>query len=837
MKPMPPEKPLATAISEGDLERVGRRLLLYLRSLPLSESRRLETAAGILRDLRENPPTGKTTAEAEAMGRLRSHLGDDGPQPFLSPPVPPLCRGHMIPEEMDRRPWWTAINRLFQRLKRHLGLPEGRPDPLAQLSPPKIEGEFFNEPWCRTASYRRIVLAILVIVPALLAGPVFATLLPHKGNSVLEVALVTVFALLFAWISVGFWTAMLGFLTLIRRFDRLLITRPTGDAKPQAIRQGVRTAILFPVCNEEMSRVCAGIAATCRSLERTGQSQAFDFFILSDTSDADAWVEEEIAWRDLCRELAGPTPIYYRNRRINLKRKSGNVADFCRRFGRRYTYMVVMDADSVMSGTTLVRMVSVMERQRRVGILQSAPAVTGRETLLARVQQFCSRAYGPMFAAGLHSMQLGDAQFWGHNAIIRIKPFMRHCGLPRLPGKPPLGGDILSHDFVESALMRRAGWGVWLGYDLGGSYEETPPTLLAELKRDRRWCTGNLQHLRLVFTRGLFPTHRVLFLNGAMSYISAFLWFLLLLLSTIEAVLIAVTEPAYFPPTRSLFPLWPVWDPYWPLVLLGATATLLFLPKLFSAWLILVKGKVGDFGGPLSLALSILGEVVISTLLAPIRMLFHTKFVFFILLGRQSGWGSQQRDDLGTPWRDAVRFHGAGTLFALLWGGSLYLLNPGFFWWISPITGALLFSIPISVWTSRASLGRLARRMGLFLTPEEIAPPRELQELDTCEKRFSEGTSPLDLPPKTGFAKAVLDPGVHALHIALLMRRPRPRSAEIRRSRLALVDKALHQGPAQLSPREKKWLLYDSEMLAELHRKAWSISAENLKINWHLARL
>ncbi|NLC71108.1 MAG: glucans biosynthesis glucosyltransferase MdoH [Desulfuromonadaceae bacterium] len=834
---MPPENHLSTAIPEKDLERTGRRLLLYLRSLPLPESARLETAATVLRDLQENPPPFETTAEAEAMRRLRLHLGEKSKPAHPPAAGPPLCRGHMMPEEMDRRPWWTATTRLLQRIKKRLGLPESRPDHLAELPQPRIGREYFNEPWCRIASYRRIVLAILVIVPALLAGPVFATLLPHKGNSFLEMALVIVFALLFAWISVGFWTAMLGFITLFRRFDRMILTRSSSDKKSPTIRANVRTAILFPVCNEEMSRVCAGIAATARSLERTGQNRAFDLFILSDTADPDAWVEEEIAWRNLSRELAPAIAIFYRNRRINLKRKSGNVADFCRRYGRHYTYMVVMDADSVMSGETLVHMVTVMERQRRVGILQSAPAVAGRETLLARVQQFCSRAYGPMFAAGLHSMQLGDAQFWGHNAIIRVKPFMHHCGLPRLPGKPPLGGDILSHDFVESALMRRAGWGVWLGYDLSGSYEETPPTLLAELKRDRRWCTGNLQHLRLVFTRGLFPTHRVLFLNGAMSYISAFLWFLLLLLSTIEAILIAITEPVYFPATRSLFPNWPVWDPYWPLVLLGATAVLLFLPKLFSAFLILVKGKLKEFGGFFALSGSILFEVVISTLLAPIRMLFHTKFVFFILLGRQSGWGSQQRDDLGTSWWEALRFHGAGTLFAILWGGSLYLLNPAFLLWISPIIGSLLFSVPISVWTSRASLGRFFRKMGLFLTPEEIAPPRELQELASSEKHFAQLSSPLGLPRGMGFAKAVLDPAVHALHISLLMRRPHPPSSEIRQRRLNLMQKALDDGPDQLSAGDKRRLLYDVEILTELHRRLWEKPEEDLKQKWGLARL
>ncbi len=803
----------------------------YLHELPLSESRRLEIASSVMQELQHMPPSPESSPGAQAMRILRARL-DKLPFDPVPAALPAMVRGHMTPEEMDRRPWWTAVSRFLQRLKKKLGFKVSSTDPLARFRTPRTEHEFFNEPWCRVALFRRIILAILVIGPALIAGPVFSTILPQKGSTVLEMILIAVFVLLLAWISIGFWTAMLGFATLVRHFDRMILTRVAE--KETVIRPNVKTAILFPVCREDMGRVCAGIAATWHSLERAGQREGFDIFILSDTSQPDAWVEEEIAWKHLCQALQAEGKIFYRRRRINLKRKSGNVADFCRRFGKSYTYMVVMDADSVMSGETLKQMVITMEHQRRVGILQTAPAVTGRETLLARVQQFCNRAYGPMFAAGLHSMQLGDAQFWGHNAIIRIKPFMEHCALPRLPGKPPLGGDIMSHDFVESALMRRAGWGVWLAFNLPGSYEETPPTLLAELKRDRRWCTGNLQHLRLVFTRGLFPTHRVLFLNGAMSYISAFLWFLLLLLSTTEAILMAVRKPVYFPTTPSLFPHWPVWDPSWPLALLAFTAALLFLPKFFSAGLIIARGLARRYGGSIRLLLSIFAEMIVSTLLAPIRMLFHTKFVFFILMGRQSGWGNQQRDDRGTSWKEAFRFHWAGTLFALVWGGVLYLLNPAFFFWISPIVGSLVLSIPISVFTSRASWGNRLRRWGLFLTPEEIDPPRELRELAESNERFDRIPSPLDLPEGSGFIKAVLHPEINALHRTLLARRPGKKSLFLREHRDELLNKALTLGPAALSDHEKNELLCDTEMMEKLHTVLWELPEEKLASKWQL---
>lgn len=684
--------------------------------------------------------------------------------------------------------------------------------------------EFLNEPWSKVAGRRRRLLLCIMLPSTFTASALMSTVLPHRGATVLEMAIVLVFGILFAWISMGFWTVVAGFFTLLRGVDRFTVTF-ARQKEDDRVRAHVRTAILFPVCNEEVRRVMAGLRATYLSLERTGQGANFHFHILSDSNDPDVWVEEEAAWAELCRELGASGRIFYRRRRVNLKRKSGNVADFCRRYGAHYTYMVVFDADSVMTGPTLVRMVQVMERRRNVGILQTAPAPVGRETLIARVQQFAARAYGPFFAAGLHYWHLGDSQFWGHNAILRVKPFMQHCCLPRLPGPPPLGGDILSHDFVESALMRRAGWSVWLAYDLPGSYEEMPPTLLDELKRDRRWCQGNMQHLRLVFTKGLFPAHRALFLNGIMSYGSAFLWFSFLALSTVEAFVEAMTVPTYFPAaTKVLFfpvwPVWPVWDPRWAKLLLTSTGILLFLPKIIAYVLLLFKGRGRLFGGPLSMFLSILGEVVLSTLLAPVRMLFHARFVFATLMGFQVGWGSQNRDDTGTTWFDALRHHGFGSIFGLLWGASLALVNPTFLSWISPIVVSLALAVPLSVYTSRPSLGLLARRLGLFMVPEEIDKPWELQEVEEYSATPSADAHRVDL---SGFARAVVDPQANALHLRMLGR-PRSLSPAIRQRRQSLVDKALEKGASALSKREKKELLYDPACMVQLHQRVWAMA-------------
>jgi membrane glycosyltransferase len=306
---------------------------------------------------------------------------------------------------------------------------------------------------------------------------------------------------------------------------------------------------------------------------------------------------------ELIAEVQGEGQIFYRRRRRRVKRKSGNIDDFCRRWGSQYSYMVVLDADSVMTGDCLTGLVRLMEANPNAGIIQSSPKASGMDTLYARCQQFATRVYGPLFTAGLHFWQLGESHYWGHNAIIRVKPFIEHCALAPLPGEGSFAGSILSHDFVEAALMRRAGWGVWIAYDLPGSYEELPPNLLDELKRDRRWCHGNLMNFRLFLVKGMHPVHRAVFLTGVMSYLSAPLWFMFLALSTALQVVHALTEPQYFLQPRQLFPVWPQWRPELAIALFASTMVLLFLPKLLSIILIWCKGPK-EYGGFVRVTLS-----------------------------------------------------------------------------------------------------------------------------------------------------------------------------------------------------------------------------------------
>ncbi|MEB2286235.1 MAG: glucans biosynthesis glucosyltransferase MdoH [Myxococcales bacterium] len=732
--------------------------------------------------------------------------------------MPPLQRTSMAPEPMERR----LLYRWFGRLR-------GRVSGAAARKAFRRRRRALA--WTRVAHRRRLLLSVLVLLPTVVASGFMVSVLPRGGGTWLEVAIVVVFGVLFGWISIGFWAALMGFWCLVRG-DRFAISRAPGTsvpfpgAAPDPAVTGRPTAIVMPICNEPVDRVFAGLRAIEESLAGIGAADQFHFFVLSDTADAETIVREEEAWAAWARDVDGFDRIFYRRRRVRLRRKSGNVADFCRRWGARYPFMVMLDADSVMQGSTLVRLVELMRRHPDVGIIQTVPIAVQRRSLFARVQQFSSRAYGPMFSAGLHFWQLGDGQYWGHNAIIRTAPFIEHCALPRLPGKPPLGGEILSHDFVEAALMGRAGWTTWLAYDLGGSWEEVPSTLLEEMSRDRRWCQGNLQHLRLLFTEGLFGAHRTLFLNGALSYVSALLWATFLLLSTWEAVANVFFEPDYFPSGPSLFPEWPIWRPNWALALLAVTGMILFVPKILSVLLIAVQGQARAFGGILRLLASVVLDVLLSSLLAPIRMAFHSRFVFTNLIGRTVVWRSQTREDAETSWGDAIRAHGFDTLFASAWGALLYWLNPEYFWWVLPIIGALVLAIPVSVLASRVAAGARARDLGFFLTPEETDPPPEVRAVAARLAAAPPGRDDV-------FVATAVDPYVNALHKALL-RPGRKLRASIRSAHAALLDEVVHKGPAEIDAEHRRMLLRHPDLVAELHRRVWDEDDPEIAALWDL---
>ena len=574
------------------------------------------------------------------------------------------------------------------------------------------------------ARLRRWLFFGLVAGTTLIGIGMMLDIVRGNGITALELVILVLFAATFCWITIAFWNAVIGFVLRVLRRDPLSLERaPAARNRDGPIVS--RTALVMPVHNEDPGRVISGLAAMLRSLARTGHGDQFDVYLLSDTTDPTIARAEEAAWTTLRQRLGRPAGVYYRRRAANLGRKAGNIADFCLRWGSHYDFMVVLDADSIMCGSAVVELVRTMEANPRAGLIQTVPVPARRTTLFGRLLQFAGCLYSPMLATGQSFWQTDAANYWGHNAIVRVGAFAEHCRLPVLPGSPPLGGAILSHDFVEAALMRRAGWQVYLLPSVGGSYEEVPDNILDYAKRDRRWTQGSLQHLRLLPARGLHAMNRLHFLLGAMGYVSSLLWLLMLLASTAYVLL------PYLRTDPLLSDGYPDWSLPWTkpsqiIPLLAVTIVLLFVPKLLALILALVRRR-RQFGGTARLLLSALLEMLFAMVIAPLMMMYHTRFVMSVLSGHDIRWEPQVREGRAVAWPEAWRKTAGITAVGLSWAGLTLYYSPAFFLWLTPIFTGLLLAAPLVRWTSSRSLGQSARRWGLFLAPSETAPPPELQ--------------------------------------------------------------------------------------------------------------
>ena len=589
--------------------------------------------------------------------------------------------------------------------------------------------------YARQVGLRRTLFFGLTLITAAAASALLLDVLEANELSGIEVVGLALFFGLFTWIAGALWTAIAGFAVQLAGRDPAAIDLRVLTGRPLR----TRTAIVMPIYNEDPVRVGAGLTATWSSLSSEREQHAFDLFILSDTSDARIAADEEALWQGLVA-LLGAGRVFYRRRRERSERKAGNILDFVRRWGANYECMIVLDADSVMSGHALVTLARAMEAHPQIGILQSLPLPAGRETLFGRLIQFGARLQSPMLSAGLAYWQAGDSNYWGHNAIVRLRAFAQHCRLPRLSGRPPLGGEILSHDFVEAAFMCRAGYEVRQLPDLSGSWEEVPANVIDYAARDRRWTQGNLQHSRVLMFPGLHPLSRVHLLTGIVAYVSSPMWLALLLLSSLLSAIAAAKRVEYFfPGLQSLFPRWPQIRSGEIAVLFVLTLAVLLLPKVLGAILAMRDALLrGQFGGSARLCASLLVEQFFSMLLAPTMMLFHSTFVVQTLLGRSVSWNAQERTERGVTLRAAFRRQKWHLALGVAWGGAMLWLAPQFFWWLTPVLAGLLFGIPLTTWTSRISAGRLLRRIGLLLTPEETAPPPELVTLSRAGEDISQ---------------------------------------------------------------------------------------------------
>ena len=671
----------------------------------------------------------------------------------------------------------------------------------------------------RISRTRRATFFSLVGLGTIVGAWLSFIFLSENGMRLSEWALLLVFIPLYYQLNVGFWTALFGVWLMNRSKPDPLDLWLTLSVDDHEQPIDASTAIIMPVFNEDVTRVYEGLRSIYLSLEATGQSANFDFFILSDSDKASQWIEEETAWLELCRQLQAFGRIFYRKRRKPINRKSGNVSDFCRRWGKRYRYMVVLDADSLMSGTLLTSMVRIMEKNPGIGIIQTFPKQIAADTLLGRVMQYAQALYGPPFMAGLDYWQCGEANFWGHNAILRLAPFIEHCALPPLPANAPFGGHILSHDFVEAALMRKAGYAVRLLPTTRGSYEEGPPTLVDMLKRDRRWCQGNIQHLWLVFAKGWHPMSRVNFLHGILSYVSSLLWFLFLALATF----LAATPTPHGDPQAVLAEE----------ILLGLTAMLIFLPKTV---ILLDEVITGRMFKPLKLRLltfvSSVLDTIVFTLMAPVLMIFHSRFVIYTVIGRSVNWVTQRRKtDGGLNWAEILITFSSVTLLGIAWATLGWFVSKAFLIWISPILFSLVVSILVAAVVSGASSGR---RFGFFLTPEEHEPPTVLK---TMQENLEEIKDRIQLAPELerhyGLMQVCLDPYVNGLHVSLLRRR---RTIDVSRGYLDRIGhRLITEGPQALNAQELKALMHDTDTVTNLHYRLWSAADHELAPFWATA--
>lgn len=701
------------------------------------------------------------------------------------------------------------------------------------------------------ALFRRLVMFFLIVIQTYVGTSYLSSLLPYQSWQkinfmanwelnpelaiysvipyIIQGFIIALFAILFLWISIGFWTSIMGLILAIIGKDRYTIPIPSDPASH--INNTHRTALVMPICNEDVARVFAGLEATYQSLVETGHAKHCDFYILSDTNDPDLYINELKAWTDFnAQKEDNGCNIFYRHRKRRVKRKSGNIDDFCRRWGHLYEYMMILDADSIMTGDCILKMIAMMEMTPNAGILQSPPKSVRMKTLYGRIQQFANQIYSDIFCSGTHFWQLNEAQYWGHNAMIRLKPFIEHCILsPLQKRKGPL--HILSHDLVEASLMRRAGYGVWIAYNLHGSFEELPGNMIEDLKRDNRWCMGNLINLRLIFKSGITLTHRVMFATSGMAYISSLLWLVFLIFSTLLLLVFNFSEPQYFYQSNQFYPTWPKWDEQLAIRLLSTTLILLFAPKFFSYGIILVRTRAKDVGGIFKLTLSIIIEMIWSMILAPIRMIFHSKFVVKAWLGSKIQWKSPSRNDDSLTWGESFYFCWPLSLLGIVWLGVIIWLNPQFTYWYIAILIPLTISPLVIRISGLSSIGMKAKKAGLFLTPEETHPARVV-ELTGEYLVKTEAAS-----VEHGFIMALIDPVYNALACALSTSR-HLKNDKNQLLRDELIKHYENTDLEKITKEQQLAILEDPFILSALHCHVWQQQEryDNLFLIWQNER-
>ena len=578
---------------------------------------------------------------------------------------------------------------------------------------------------------RRAASIFFALAMALTASYLAIGYFNTDGLQWLDLVRVVLLALSTAWLAWGAVLALNGLFSLRRG----RVPRARGPIT-------VKTAVVVPVYNEDPVKTFSHVAAMVKSIGRTSFAERFDFTILSDTTDARIAAKEEF-WLVRLKEEAGHIcNIYYRRRPSNPGKKAGNIADFIKTSGALYDYLIILDADSLMEGSTMIEMVRRMEADPQLGLLQTLPKVIRARSFFGRAIQFSASYYSPIYAQGVALLQGREGPFWGHNAITRTRAFAQSCGLPQLPGKPPFGGHILSHDYVEAALLARNGWKVRIDPDLRGSFEEGPDNVIDYAKRDRRWCQGNLQHSRIVPAPGIKGWSRFVFIQGIMAYVSAPLWALFLAASIAAPAMRVV--PDYFPVPG--LPVFPKVETANALALLTGVVGLLLGPKLLILVDGIITGRNRRFGGGIRAFFSVITEIICTSILAPIMMLFQTRAVIEILAGADAGWPAANREagrvSLGEAWAASWWIVVAG----LVTIGAAYRLAPEYLVFVLLVAAPQVAAPLVISGTSYASRALLRSPLGLFATPEEVTPTSVMREQQSVLARWRADTVEPPLP-------------------------------------------------------------------------------------------
>jgi membrane glycosyltransferase len=557
-----------------------------------------------------------------------------------------------------------------------------------------------------------------VFIPALLATAALLFgihgWLSSAGMTWLEYGLLVLIGTMFVWVSLSVSTVIVGVLGTLRSATKLP-DGPTGQFTPLSV------ALLVPIYNESAADVFGNAAAMIDDLARKRSTHTYSLFILSDTQDIPIARAEETALTALRAQAPDNIKIYYRRRLVNTDKKVGNLVDWITGWGAGYDAMLVLDADSLMSGHAIKRLADELAADPGAGLIQSFPTLIGAETLFARIQQFSNIAYGWLLAEGLALWAQREGNYWGHNAIIRTRAFAASAGLPYLHGLRGQKQLIMSHDFVEAGLLRRAGWGVRFLPRIGGSFEETPPTLIDYVLRDRRWCRGNLQHLRLLATRGFHPVSRFHLFHGAVSYLLSPAWFILLIVWALLGKSAETNVIRYFNETNPMFPVWPDISQTNSLVFLLIMYSMLLTPKITSAIMIALSPKAQKlFGGRRAFLTAFGVEVASSIAYAPILMVQQTQAVLSAMFSAGGGWMPQRRGPTSYNLKTLFAFHWFETVVgAVLAVGVLAGLVS---LWLLPIIASLLLAVPLSA-LSAMNLAKLARGGWRLDSPHTIREP------------------------------------------------------------------------------------------------------------------